>query len=77
MPEIDFATVIFALVALFVALKLRSVLGTRNEDERPGGLVTPLRRIPGAPGPAVAPLEAGSAPAPSGSPAANAWTTMS
>ena len=40
MPEIDLPTVIFALVALFVAYKLRSVLGVRNNSERqPGGLL--------------------------------------
>lgn len=70
MPDIDFATVIFALVALFVAFKLRSVLGTRNEGERPtGGLLAPLRRARPA-GPAAAPPEAAAAaPAPSVSPA--------
>ncbi len=36
MPEIDLPTVIFALVALFVAWKLRSVLGMRQDLERPG-----------------------------------------
>ena len=54
MSEIDLPTVIFALVALFVAFKLRSVLGTRNEERRPGGLVAPLRRAPGPTSPAVA-----------------------
>ena len=50
MPEIDLPTVIFALVALFVAYKLRSVLGVRNNSERqPGGLLAPLRRVPGPP----------------------------
>jgi predicted lipid-binding transport protein (Tim44 family) len=59
MSEIDLPTVIFALVALFVAFKLRSVLGTRNEEERrPGGLVAPLRRAPGPASPAVAPTSA-------------------
>ena len=37
MPEIDLPTVIFALVALFVAFKLRSVLGTRNDERAPAG----------------------------------------
>ncbi len=47
MPEIDLPTVIFALVALFVAYKLRSVLGVRQDSERqPGGLLAPLRRVP-------------------------------
>ena len=57
MPEIDLATVIFAIVALFVAFKLRSVLGTRSDNDRPpaGGLMAQLRRAPGAPvGPAPA-----------------------
>ena len=53
MPDIDLPTVIFALVALFVAYKLRSVLGVRNDGQRPGGLLAPLRR---APGPASAPV---------------------
>jgi predicted lipid-binding transport protein (Tim44 family) len=53
MPEIDLPTVIFALVALFVAWKLRSVLGMRQDSDRPGELAAPLRR---APGPASAPV---------------------
>src|ERR1700735_5799283 len=53
MPEIDLPTVIFALVALFVAWKLRSVLGMRQDSERHGELMAPLRR---APGPASAPV---------------------
>jgi predicted lipid-binding transport protein (Tim44 family) len=53
MPEIDLPTVIFALVALFVAWKLRSVLGMRQDSERPGELAAPLRR---APGPVNAPV---------------------
>ncbi len=62
MPEIDLPTVIFALVALFVAWKLRSVLGMRQDSDRPGELMAPLRR---APGPAGAPV-AQPDPAPSG-----------
>ncbi len=59
MPEIDFPTVILALVALFVVFKLRSVLGMRNDEGRPtGGLLAPLRRAPGPAGPAVASTEA-------------------
>lgn len=54
MSEIDLPTVIFALVALFVAWKLRSVLGMRQDSERPGGLLAPLRRVPGAPAPPAA-----------------------
>ncbi len=66
MPDIDLPTVIFALVALFVAYKLRSVLGTRNDGERPsGGLIAPLRRAPDAASPTVAtPEPAGAGPAP-------------
>src|ERR1700688_2287688 len=65
MPEIDLPTVIFALVALFVAWKLRSVLGMRQDSERPGGLLAPLRRVPGASTPPVAqPGATPSAPAP-------------
>jgi len=74
MPDIDLTTVIFALVALFVAFKLRSVLGTRNEGERPtGGLLAPLRRAPGPAASTVAPPEpasAGPQPAP---PQAERW----
>src|SRR5260370_10274068 len=74
MPDIDFATVIFALVALFVAFKLRSVLGTRNDAGRPsGGLLAPLRRVTGPSNPHVAPAEAvppGAAPP---SPAEDRW----
>jgi predicted lipid-binding transport protein (Tim44 family) len=40
-------------VALFVAWKLRSVLGMRQDSERPGELAAPLRR---APGPVNAPV---------------------
>ena len=54
MPEIDLPTVIFALVALFVAWKLRSVLGMRQDSERPGELMAPLRRVPSASNPPVA-----------------------
>jgi predicted lipid-binding transport protein (Tim44 family) len=72
MPEIDLPTVIFALVALFVAWKLRSVLGMRQDSERPGGLLAPLRRVPSASTPPVAqPGVTPSAPAPT--PAADRW----
>ena len=72
MPEIDLPTVIFALVALFVAWKLRSVLGMRQDSERPGGLLAPLRRVPGASTPPVTQPEATlSAPAPPS--AADRW----
>ncbi len=65
MPEIDLPTVIFALVALFVAWKLRSVLGVRQDSEPPGGLLAPLRRVPGVSTPPVAqPGAAPSVPAP-------------
>jgi predicted lipid-binding transport protein (Tim44 family) len=73
MPEIDLPTVIFALVALFVAYKLRSVLGVRNNSERqPGNLLAPLRRAPGPPNPAVVPSD-GAAPASVPPPAADRW----
>jgi predicted lipid-binding transport protein (Tim44 family) len=73
MPEIDLPTVIFALVALFVAYKLRSVLGVRNNSERqPGGLLAPLRRVPGSPNPAVVPSK-GAAPALAPALAADRW----
>jgi predicted lipid-binding transport protein (Tim44 family) len=61
MPEIDLPTVIFALVALFVAWKLRSVLGMRQDTDRPGELAAPLRRSPGpASGPVTQPDAANS-----------------
>jgi predicted lipid-binding transport protein (Tim44 family) len=72
MPEIDLPTVIFALVALFVAWKLRSVLGIRQDSERPGGLLTPLRRVPSAPNPPVAQPDA-ALPAPVSQPLADRW----
>jgi len=63
MPDIDLATVIFAVVAIVVVFKLRSVLGTRNDGQRPTGLVAPLSRAPGPASP-PAPLEpAGALPA--------------
>jgi len=70
MPDIDLPTVIFALVALFVAFKLRSVLGMRSGSERPsGGLLAPLRRAPSA-SPTIAPPEApAAAPAVAAAPA--------
>lgn len=74
MPDIDLSTVIFALVALFVAYKLRSVLGTRNQGERPtGGLMAPLRRAPGPGAPPPAPPEAAAAATPAPLPPAERW----
>jgi predicted lipid-binding transport protein (Tim44 family) len=72
MPEIDLPTVIFALVALFVAWKLRSVLGTRQDSERPGGLLAPLRRVPNASNSPVAQPDAAPS-APVSQPAADRW----
>ncbi len=72
MPEIDLPTVIFALVALFVAWKLRSVLGMRQDSERPGGMLAPLRRAPGPASAPVAPPDA-APPAPVSLPAADRW----
>ena len=73
MPEIDLPTVIFALVALFVAWKLRSVLGMRQDLERPGGLLAPLRRVPSAPNPPVAQPDAAASAAPVPQPPADRW----
>jgi predicted lipid-binding transport protein (Tim44 family) len=73
MPDIDLPTVIFALVALFVAFKLRSVLGMRSDSERPtGGLLAPLRRAANA-SPSAAPAEAPAAPPPAAPPPADHW----
>jgi predicted lipid-binding transport protein (Tim44 family) len=73
MPDIDLPTVIFALVALFVAYKLRSVLGMRSDSDRPaGGLLAPLRRAPG-PAPSVAPAEAAPAGPSAPAPATDRW----
>ena len=73
MPEIDPATLIFAAVAIFVVLKLRSVLGSR-----PGGGLAPPGRAPD-----VAPPSAGArvlpfptaprAGAPSAQPVGDRW----
>jgi hypothetical protein len=46
MQGIDISTVVFAVVAIFVVWKLRSVLGTRNGAERP-----PVDPAAGPPGP--------------------------
>ncbi len=35
MENLDISTIVFAIVAIFVVFKLRSVLGTRNGAERP------------------------------------------
>lgn len=61
MPNIDPMTIFFAVVAIFVAWKLRSVLGTRTGAERPpidaprtsrvGGEVIDLTRSPTPPPP--------------------------
>jgi predicted lipid-binding transport protein (Tim44 family) len=73
MPEIDLPTVIFALVALFVAFKLRSVLGMRQDSQRqPGGLLAPLRRVPAPPTAPVVPPD-GPAAAVAPPPAADRW----
>jgi len=70
MPEIDLPTVLLALAALFVVFKLRSVLGTRNGQQRPPNqLLAPLRRAP-APPAQGAPAEV---PAPAGPTAAPWW----
>ena len=73
MPDIDLSTVIFALVALFVAFKLRSVLGVRNSAERQGGILAPLRRTLGPQSPAVVPADANASGAATPPPAADRW----
>jgi predicted lipid-binding transport protein (Tim44 family) len=73
MPEIDLPTVIFALVALFVAWKLRSVLGMRQDSERPGELVAPLRRAQGPASAPVAPPDAAPSAASASPAAADRW----
>ncbi len=74
MPDIDFSTVIFALIALFVVFKLRSVLGTRNDQGRqPGGLLAPLRRAPGAPSAPVVAADAGASRPVAVPPAEDRW----
>jgi predicted lipid-binding transport protein (Tim44 family) len=69
--QVDITTIVFALVAVFVAWKLRSVLGTRGPEPRPpldrrvgGGFAPPPRGevIDLKPGPAVAPTEPPPAP---------------
>lgn len=47
MGNLDVSTIIFAIVAIFVVFKLRSVLGTRNGAERPPVDPTPPSRGPG------------------------------
>jgi len=46
MQDLDISTIVFAIVAIFVAFKLRSVLGTRSGPQRPPVDPTP----PHAPG---------------------------
>jgi predicted lipid-binding transport protein (Tim44 family) len=82
MPEIDLPTVLLALAALFVAFKLRSVLGTRHGGQRPANqLLAPLRRAPAPTGkaaPAEAPASgaAGAAPWWKGVAAPEAWSGL-
>ena len=73
MPDVDLPTVIFALVALFVVFKLRSVLGMRSDSDRPaGGLLAPLRRAPG-PAASVAQVEAAQSGPSAPAPASDRW----
>jgi predicted lipid-binding transport protein (Tim44 family) len=53
MPNFDISTVVFAIIAIFVVWKLRSVLGMRNGAERP-----PFDSAPG-PGPGRNPAGGG------------------
>lgn len=55
MENLDISTVIFAVVAIFVVFKLRSVLGTRTGNERRPDL-TPMPRAPEPPSSNVIPL---------------------
>lgn len=47
MQNLDISTIVFAIVAIFVVFKLRSVLGTRNGAERPPQDRSPPSRAPG------------------------------
>ncbi|MGD0641866.1 MAG: Tim44/TimA family putative adaptor protein [Roseiarcus sp.] len=47
MGNLDISTIVFAIVAIFVVFKLRSVLGTRNGAERPPVDPTPPSHGPG------------------------------
>lgn len=47
MQNLDVSTVVFAIIAIFVIFKLRSVLGTRTGNERPP-METPPSRAPQA-----------------------------
>jgi predicted lipid-binding transport protein (Tim44 family) len=47
MQNLDLSTIVFAIVAIFVVFKLRSVLGTRNGAERPPSDPPPSPRGPG------------------------------
>ena len=47
MQNFDISTIVFAVVAIFVVFKLRSVLGTRNGAERPPQDRGPAPRPPG------------------------------
>jgi len=50
MPQIDFATVIFAVIAIVVAVRLYMTLGTNAQaDSEPGPNVVNLRRAPSPP----------------------------
>jgi predicted lipid-binding transport protein (Tim44 family) len=83
MPEsLDASTIIFALLAIFVLWKLRSVLGSRTDDEKQPPRDLFFRRPPGpaAPGPnsnndnTVVPLAAPPpAPALNAPPATDRW----
>jgi predicted lipid-binding transport protein (Tim44 family) len=73
MENLDVTTVVFAIVAIFVAVKLRSVLGTRTGAER-----RPLDTPPPPPGSAptdnVVPFGLGRRPAPPvAAPALDRW----
>ena len=46
MPALDISTIIFAIIAIFVVWKLRSVLGTRTGEEQPPVDANPRRDAP-------------------------------
>jgi predicted lipid-binding transport protein (Tim44 family) len=59
----DASTIIFALLALFVLWKLRSVLGTRNGEDKPPAQNAAFRSAPGTNDNKIVPLP-GAAPRP-------------
>ena len=77
MENLDVTTVVFAVVAIFVVFKLRSVLGTRTGNERrppePPPAPAPGARPPSSPAPNVISLGLRRAPAAPSAPAPDRW----